>query len=197
MRKPKTLAINAQNTKANLFCDFLSLSKTEITNAVYEWPSDNVDYDDVYDFYDSDLEGYYQTQKFWNCFFGKGNERELDLFDNEEVIYGNRASKKREEENATHDDLRTEKIIYFYRDYNNPDDKECFKNLYEFDEFCNNEGIDIPEDVVQDLVFKDQCHCAINPQKRLEEAKLELLCESNFGTLKWICASYEDNVEIN
>ena len=82
------------------------------------------------------------------------------------------------------------KIIYYYRDINTPDDYNEFTNLYEFEEFLNEEGISIPSFEVVNLMTRCVSHCCINPSDRLN-GKLNLITDSSYGSLVYECSECE------
>lgn len=85
-----------------------------------------------------------------------------------------------------------EVTIYFYRDINNPDDKEIFYNLYEFNEFLNSEGIFVNSYETRNLLNRSISHCCVDPS--LVEIKGEpwLVSDSSYGGLAWSVCGNDD-----
>lgn len=71
------------------------------------------------------------------------------------------------------------KLIYFYRDINDPDNYEEFYNLFDFDAFLRYEGIQISDYEVQKLLNRDISHCCC----RNEDGELWLLSDNAYGAL--------------
>lgn len=86
-----------------------------------------------------------------------------------------------------------EVTIYFYRDINNPNDKEIFYNLYEFNEFLDSEGIFVDSYETRNLLNRSISYCCVDPS--LVESKGEpwLISDSSYGGLAWsVCGSNDD-----
>lgn len=81
-------------------------------------------------------------------------------------------------------------VVYFYKDYTNPDDVECFMTLGEFDKFLQDEGIHVPENVSLVIMNNEECHCCINPNSSMM-GEVTLMANSTYYGLKWD-ASIED-----
>ena len=81
-------------------------------------------------------------------------------------------------------------VVYFYKDYNNPDDVECFMTFGEFDKFLMEEGIHVPEDVSLVIMNNEESHCCINPNSSLL-GEVTLMANATYYGLKWD-ASIED-----
>ena len=81
-------------------------------------------------------------------------------------------------------------VVYFYKDYNNPDDVECFMTLGEFDKFLMEEGIHVPEDVSLVIMNNEESHCCINPNSSML-GEVTLMANATYYGLKWD-ASIED-----
>lgn len=83
------------------------------------------------------------------------------------------------------------KIIYYYRDVNNPEDVEMFDSLHDFDEFMNEEGIEISDEEVTKLMSREISHCALNPLDRIAKNRLRLMSSSSYGDLRFTNAELE------
>lgn len=93
------------------------------------------------------------------------------------------------EELSTQDDSE-KPVVYFYKDYSNPDDVECFMSFGEFDKFLQDEGIHVPEDVSLVIMNNEESHCCINPNSAMM-GEVTLMANSTYYGLKWD-ASIED-----
>lgn len=86
-----------------------------------------------------------------------------------------------------------EVTIYFYRDINNPDDKEIFYNLYEFNEFLDSEGIYVSKYETKQLLNRSISHCCIDPSFASFKGEPWLISDSSFGGLSWtVCGDAEE-----
>ena len=90
--------------------------------------------------------------------------------------------------------------IYYYRDYTTPYDVEEFTNLVEFDQFVQDMGITITEDVCQQILQSDEIHCSIDPYYWYKTGEQYLMCESSYNNLEWECrdraAVLDDSMEL-
>ena len=83
------------------------------------------------------------------------------------------------------DDYLYNKIIYFYPDDDNPDNYERFTNVFAFDKYLEENGIDISDYEVQNILGRDVSHCVINAYKRLYQGKLEILSGNSYSDLRY------------
>lgn len=84
-----------------------------------------------------------------------------------------------------------EVTIYFYRDINDPDNKEIFYSLYDFNEFLDSEGIYVSQYETRQLLNRSISHCCIDSSFGGEPW---LLSDSSYGGLAWsVC---HDNDEV-
>ena len=83
------------------------------------------------------------------------------------------------------DDYLYNKIIYFYPDEDNPDNYERFVNVFAFDKYLEENGIDISDYEVQNILSRDVSHCVINSYKRLYHGKLEILSGNSYSDLRY------------
>lgn len=99
-----------------------------------------------------------------------------------------------EDESLDESNFTEKKTIRFYRDYDNPDDYHEFNNIYDFDEFCDIEGIDVGADEVSNLLRRDITHCCIDPSSSRKCGKPMLMTEASYGALRWACAESNDEL---
>jgi hypothetical protein len=88
----------------------------------------------------------------------------------------------------------TDKTIYYYRDINQPEDVEIFENLHEFDNFLNEEGIEMSDDEANKLMTRDISHCCLNPIDRYEKNRLRIMSSSSYGDLRFSNAELEYDI---
>ena len=86
----------------------------------------------------------------------------------------------------------TDKTIYYYRDINQPEDVEIFENLHEFDNFLNEEGIEMSDDEANALINRETSFCTINPDVQKTNGTVQLISDSSYGGLYWACHEDED-----
>lgn len=96
------------------------------------------------------------------------------------------------EEDMMYDEQMNDKTIYFYRDVNNPDRSEVFYNLYDFDMFLDEEGIEVSEQEVQNLMNREVSHCCVNPDIKATRGTVQLITDSSYGGLYWTSHSDEE-----
>lgn len=97
-----------------------------------------------------------------------------------------------DEEDMLYDAHVTDKTIYYYRDFNQPEDVEVFFNLHDFDQFLQEEGIEVSTEEVNALMSRDISHCCINPDIRETKGNVELVTDSSYGGLYWQCCPETD-----
>lgn len=88
-------------------------------------------------------------------------------------------------------------VIKFYKDISISDEYEEFDNLYEFDEYCSSQGINVSEKEVQLLMNRAVNYCAIDPKLRSEKGELWIKSESSYGALRWECIESDDELLVN
>ena len=84
------------------------------------------------------------------------------------------------------------RMIYFYRDIDNPEHAEIFFNLHDFDEFLEQEGIEVSEQEVSALMTRETSFCAINPDVKKTNGTVQLISDNSYGGLYWACHEDED-----
>ena len=87
-----------------------------------------------------------------------------------------------------------EKTIYYYEIQDGKLGKpvHIFHNLYEFDEFLNDNGLSVDESDVYNYVFYDVIHCCIDPIKKSKGIN-EIVSDLSLDGLEWSLDLY--NVE--
>lgn len=71
------------------------------------------------------------------------------------------------------------KTIFFYKDINNPDDYEEFYNLFSFDDYLRNNGIQITDYETQKILNRDISHCTVINK----DGEPWLVSDHNYGSL--------------
>lgn len=84
-----------------------------------------------------------------------------------------------------------EKRIYFYPDVNYKWDKQEFKNLKEFNQFCTEMGYLIEEKSLDDLMYCYESHCCLDPAEE-KEGNLVVVCDRSYGALSWTVSDDDD-----
>lgn len=151
-------------------------------------PTEDDDYDDI---------GYGKSKKAWKKQRRLLEERNFKGHFKKNKRGGKRMKGKKNRELFDDDDMLydahiDDKTIYYYRDFNNPDDVEVFFSLHAFDQFTQEEGIEISEEEVNALMSRDISHCCINPDIKATNGEVQLVTDSSFGGLYWQCCPEEE-----
>lgn len=80
------------------------------------------------------------------------------------------------------DDAPVYCTIYFYDDYHNKYDRVEFNNLFEFDQYCKENGFNVPSYVSEEIAYSPISHCCLNPLAR-ERGELEIMRQETYGDL--------------
>lgn len=122
-------------------------------------------------------------------------ERKNPIYKDIDDTHGNKNKKKKYDKSMSG--------IYYYRDVNNPDVYEYFDNLYEFDDFLENNNIYVSDYELQQLIHREISHCCIRPSSLKSPKYLELdsslltptlISDSSYGGLRWSCAEDDDEL---
>lgn len=150
--------------------------------------------DDEFDYeeYEDDIfDGYSKSKKKW-----KQTREQLiksTKKNKKDKKRGKRGNKKKkpfvfDEEDIKFDALSNDdKVIYYYRDVNDPDQAEIFFNLHDFDNFLTEEGIEVTQEEVNNLMINEVTHCCINPDIRQTNGEVQLITDTSYGGLYWTC----------
>lgn len=188
MSKVKKYDIKLKNRVLNISNSLHNHLEYEMNE---DYPYINLDYDD--DVYDS----YFPINVSFNSSTKKKNKG-----NNKRGCRGSKSLKKNKALNKLRsrfnfDDVDEDygdndyKIIYYYRDINNPEDYNEFTNLYEFEEFLNEEGIKVSSFEAVNLMTRCVSHCCVNPSDRLN-GELNLITDSSYGSLVYECSECEN-----
>lgn len=164
----------------SLFQDFLLTESTfsygdeySFYNGISNYFDDDYDYDSLCDYYSKKN----KRGKRGKSKKSKSKRKVGSIYDNDDLFK---------------DDY---KLIYFYEDMDNPDDNvHIFYDVYEFDNFLNEKGINVKSE--KDTLFilnNDVIHSCVDPSSR-ESGELKLLCENSYGSLRWEYASSDDEI---
>ena len=90
------------------------------------------------------------------------------------------------------DDFGTHKI-YFYLDFRERNDVEIFNSLKEFDKYCKEEGLHVPEDVAENISYWSESHCCLYPVTSVLHKPMEIMAADSYDNL-WYEGTYiEEN----
>ena len=86
-----------------------------------------------------------------------------------------------------YDDLSTNgiddgKVIWYYPNYRDKDDRLEFNTLSAFDEFCADEGFAVPPYVGEQIAYRRVSHCCLNPYAR-EQGMFEIMAEESYADM--------------
>jgi hypothetical protein len=112
--------------------------------------------------------------------YGNGGYYDNDDYDYEEDLFG----KKMETQ---------EKEIYFYEKLDFSDDgyednqyDHLFTNIKELKDFCTENGINIPNNELECIQYRQASYCTFDPLDK-EKGILTLLSDNSWGSLWWEC----------
>ena len=184
---------------STLFKEYLS----SLSRVIHYSPSSSYLFDDYWDDYD---DGY----DYWNEYCSS-NSHHISSIDrvcgNKKGVKfsskrGKRGSKKGKsiplysDDNFLYDS--DEVTIYFYRDINDPDKKEIFYSLYDFNEYLDGEGIYVSEYETKEIMKRCITHCCVDPYLRGVKNEPWLISDSSYGSLVWqVCGSNDDIIFAN
>lgn len=128
--------------------------------------------------------------------YGYCSPKQLKKANKKEYKKNNKRNKKVfdadfNESSMLYDAELNSKTIYYYRDVNNPNDCEIFNSLHEFDEFMNEEGIEVSDEEVTKIMSREISHCALNPNDRIAKNRLRIMSSSSYGDLRFTNAELE------
>lgn len=141
--------------------------------------------DDIYDGYSKSKRNWKKTRDFVDSFTTKSKHKK-------DKKRGKRGGKKKkqyvfDEEDMKYDASTNDKTIYYYRDVNDPDHVELFFNLHDFDNFLTEEGIEVTQEEVNNLMLNELTHCCVNPDTKQTNGKAQLVTDTSYGGLYWTC----------
>jgi hypothetical protein len=87
------------------------------------------------------------------------------------------------DEDMLYDAIAENKVVNFYPDVDNPDYMETFYNLHDFDNYVAEQGIEISDDEVRNIMNRDISHCTVQNIN----GKPQLVSDSSYGGLYWTC----------
>lgn len=104
------------------------------------------------------------------------------------------------EENPTeyggYDDLDSDgindgKLIYYYPNYRNKEDRFEFNTLKEFDDFCADYGYTVPPYVGEQIAYRRVSHVCLNPTMR-EHGMFEIMAEESYADMMYEAVDVDD-----
>ena len=75
-----------------------------------------------------------------------------------------------------------EKVIFFYPDYHYKDDRLEFNSLKSFDSYCCRNGYVVPKYIEDDIIYRCESHCCLNPTAE-KNGILEIMAEESYGEM--------------
>ena len=88
------------------------------------------------------------------------------------------------------------KQIWFYPDYHFKEDRLEFNTLSSFKEYCEDMGYFIDNSVIDELNYRYESHCCLNPDsKRL--GLLEILSEHSYGEMFYMVCDVSELDDVN
>jgi hypothetical protein len=92
-------------------------------------------------------------------------------------------------EYASYEDLESDgindgKLIYFYPNYRNKEDRLEFNTLREFDDFCADYGYVVPPYVGEQIAYRRISHVCLRPDAR-EYGMFEIMAEESYADMMY------------
>ena len=84
-----------------------------------------------------------------------------------------------------------DKVIWFYPDYHDKDDRLEFNSLKAFDKYCTKMGYSVPSYVSADIVYRCESHCCLDPRAE-REGVLEIMAEDSYGNMFYEACDVEE-----
>lgn len=94
-----------------------------------------------------------------------------------------------------HDVSHGDKMIYFYDDIMDSNSKTVYYDVYDLDEYCKENNIEISDYDCKHILSQSIIHCCVNPYARTVDGKKMLMVESSYGGLRWLCCDSNDELE--
>lgn len=82
------------------------------------------------------------------------------------------------------DGINDGKVIWYYPNYRDKDDRIEFNTLSAFDEFCSDEGFAVPPYVGERIAYRRVSHCCLNPHAR-EQGMFEIMAEESYADMMY------------
>lgn len=87
--------------------------------------------------------------------------------------------------------LSNGKEIYYYPDYHNKENRLEFSTLSAFNDFCDENGYNVPDHIANDIMYRRVSHVCLRPDAR-EYGLYEIMAEESYGTLFYeVCEASE------
>lgn len=169
---------------------------------INKYKREEEEYEDDEDLYDmfgySKSKNWDRTRRILQGYLDKSSKRKGKKQSNKRGKRGGKKTKNRniiDENNMMYDAQLDNKTIYFYRDVDNPDvNTEIFYSLHDFDNFLTEQGIEINDDEVRNIMTREVSHCCINPDIRATKGEVQLISDNSYGGLHWQCHGDETYV---
>ena len=87
-------------------------------------------------------------------------------------------------EDLESDGINDGKMIWFYPNYRDKDDRLEFNTLSDFDEFCAEEGYVVPPYVGERIAYRRVSHCCLSPYAR-EQGVFEIMAEESYADMMY------------
>lgn len=120
--------------------------------------------------------------------YGKGGYYDNDDYDYEEDLFGKKIETQ-------------EKEIYFYEKLDFSDDgyednqyDHFFTNIKELKDFCTENGINIPNNELDAIKYRQASYCTFDPLDKANGV-LTLLSDNSWGSLWWECHDLSEECE--
>lgn len=125
---------------------------------------------------------------YWNSLVGKNKKKKKFDID---VPYSGYEGCPTEIDDEYDDDDYQDKVIWFYQDYHDKDDRLEFNSLKAFDKYCTKMGYNVPSYVSADIIYRCESHCCLDPRAE-REGVLEVMAEDSYGNMFYEACDVEE-----
>lgn len=94
-------------------------------------------------------------------------------------------------EDIESDGINDGKLIYYYPNYRNKEDRLEFNTLKEFDDFCADYGYTVPPYVGEQIAYRRVSHVCLNPTVR-EYGMFEIMAEESYADMMYEAVDVEE-----
>ena len=97
----------------------------------------------------------------------------------------------REYDDLDSDGINDGKLIYYYPNYRNKEDRLEFNTLKEFDDFCADYGYSVPPYIGEQIAYRRISHTCLNPMAR-EYGGFEIMAEESYADMMYEAVDVSD-----
>lgn len=193
-KKIKLLINNKHSILGSLFHQYLERKSSEYKNFNGTVLYDEDDYEDIYAYWDRIYPGWDdEISDDGECMFPKRNTKHKHKRGKKgKCIDITTPYSGYEGDLDNEDDYEyTSKLIWYYPDYHDKEDRLEFNSYNDFEEYCLGMGYKIPDYVKSDLEYRFESHCCLNSLS-LKDGILEIMSEHSYGEMFYECCDVSE-----